>query len=168
MRWGRKHASSCGSLGRYALRGGWGRLWFGERLSLCLDNRWFVEQETWRLLLAKQIRFYFIPFLDCVNNRKTLGAARFRRQFNAFQEVVLVSQRIARLAGRVATIGRTRRRLVGWLNLLYWLSCHSASKVNLLMCEGTLNRGMGTAQYCTAQKNFGQEALRRAVRYYVN
>src|SRR5579864_9292706 len=69
MRWGRKHASSCGSPGRYALRGGWGRLWFGERLSFCPDNRWFVEQETWRLLLAKQIRFYFIPFLDCVTTR---------------------------------------------------------------------------------------------------
>jgi hypothetical protein len=49
-------------------------LWFGERLSFRLDNRWFVEQETWWRLLQPNES---IPFLDCVNNRNPLGAARF-------------------------------------------------------------------------------------------
>src|SRR5579864_1510265 len=74
------------------------------------------------------------------------------------QAVIFVAQRIARLAGRVATIGRTRCRLVGWLNLLYWLSCHSSLQIEPSDVERYSESGDGNCSILHSPEYFGQEA----------
>src|SRR5579864_7980308 len=73
------------------------------------------------------------------------------------QAVVLVSQHIARLAVRVATKGRTRCRLVGCLNLLYWLSCHSSLQSEPSDVETYSESGNGNCSILHSPEYFGQE-----------